>query len=815
MNRRKTNRLLSNFFTAAAASLLAVLASLSAGESSRAQDFGSSCAPPSSAGTGVAAGSASVLIGRFTTLGSSAAGSSLDPEAIGSILRPIVNASLLEDPGVKATIWDSGPEKPTEDSSGLTVNNAFIRGTTTNSLSDRDLEALAGDLRTRKCDFLFGGTVTVREELVLITPYLFDVKRRTIEVPFDPVRVRGKGGIAEAGLALGSSLAKALSDRRRPDDVSFVHFYVGCFQDQRNDGATVAKATDGLTRSISAELSADPNYGPAVRPLGGLCDVDAIPKNVQKAALLTGIIGSTSKVATVQPRFELLFRPNSKMSILLDRHSGRTLEALDLTFPYLGEARTLIIALGLPEFQKAIFDDISPTDNSEGAASTAIARVVEDVLSTTPPLPTNPLPLNATEATTPGNPNALKQNASIAEAFAVAYRILSRSAGDVDVAALSHYALGVALQALSENRLAYDHLMRSFALRESISRENSPARYEALGNTLAALGASDGALTIYERAVQQYSSLAAKTVPGGARSRVLKAISQIQIRTGNFPDAKKHLEQIADLSNDYEALMSLAEISSTQNELMGAQGAVRWYSDALKLKPNASDVRLKIARVYGSLAEQSDKRGDLTNAERYYRLALDQTEDQQYRVQVGLIAYREGKYGSAAEQFRIATKATPSTASQIAGEAKSPWSFGWQEAAWLNLIESETLNCQFTSADMDGAQAADNIFAHVPESRVIANYLRTIARAVNPDHAGSLLERDIVYEDTMDQAKKLSEHAAEKSTLTAWDNSVVSNFYKTALSAKPDKITALTELEKTLALPVHNKTSTLSTCINK
>jgi len=67
----------------------------------------------------------------------------------------------------------------------------------------------------------------------------------------------------------------------------------------------------------------------------------------------------------------------------------------------------------------------------------------------------------------------------------------------------------------------------------------------------------------------------------------------------------------------------------------------------------------------------------------------------------------------------------------------------------------------------------------------------------------------------MDQAKKLSEHAAEKSTLTAWDNSVVSNFYKTALSAKPDKITALTELEKTLALPVHNKTSTLSTCINK
>jgi tetratricopeptide (TPR) repeat protein len=245
-----------------------------------------------------------------------------------------------------------------------------------------------------------------------------------------------------------------------------------------------------LGAAVAAGLSADPHYGAGVRVLRSRCIADEAIRSSDsdRTVLLSGKVSGDGKV--VQPWFLFMIRGQEPISVFVERKTETKattpLQEHTLARQYLDEAETFIVALRSPSFQQAIGWENLAGVNSRPADD--FAEVVEAVLSN-PPLPSRSEGGDAKTRT-----------------FVEAYRALGGPTPiPNDIAALSHYALGVGLLADKEDQLAIAHLSRSLSLSPVLPSKNDAQRFEALGLAYAEVGEFDRAMKSLTDALRAYS----------------------------------------------------------------------------------------------------------------------------------------------------------------------------------------------------------------------------------------------------------------------------------------------------------------------
>jgi tetratricopeptide (TPR) repeat protein len=711
-----------------------------------------------------------VMVGRFKSAYKSGA---LVPDPLEPLIQHGVAATLNANGRTVPTIWDV--EQSDDSTLKLLIQAVFARGTEPGATSDRINASLSHELRQRGCDYLVGGDLNIGAGFTIVSPYLFDVARGTVEVPFKPLATAREDGIVDLGMEFGTRLAEELSHRSKPGNLSEFTWLVGCFLIDGTDGKAGLALAQHLTTEVSAELSGDQNYSFGVRPAGSKCEPIG---EANKAVLLTGNVLAGETALSLRPRFEFGSR-----RLTLDKRDTRPSASDELTRQYLSEVKTFIFAAALPGFVDALFRDEDSQD------SVSDLEVIADDLGA---------------MLIEGDTAVSYATEKVGKSLAKTYLALSRKTDDPVISALSHMIFGTVLQAAARSQggrpesvsyslLAIDQLNHSLAISRKVPPRTEAQRDEALGMLYARLGAHEAAVYFLEDAFTHYKS---QTLVD-AQARVRKEIGHIRVSVGDLKHARSEFEAVPNLTNDFEALASLGDVSLKLGELAGANGAERWYNDALKLAPESSIVRTKLSQVYGGLAGRS---GQVADQEKYYRLALALEEDAGYHYNLGLIEYNKGAYTQAVQEYRTIVDA----------KSTDLQSYRWVEAAWLNLLEAEMLAGELPDAIRDSGRAADLVFNGNPGSRLLAMYLRVVAEALKETTGDvSLLYQSHNYQAVIDEMNNLGSAPTEavkfggeppRSIGLKWDNAKLSSYYHERLSANPARSAALDSLAKLIGI---------------
>jgi tetratricopeptide (TPR) repeat protein len=760
--------------------VFATFLTILSGKSCDAQELATRCEPAPENGV-------SVLIGRFITNDSSSDDSlgaghpPSDGDRSETVIQTVVATSLRSDAqarqlGASVTIWDTRSTQGSSDDAIVQnlLDKAFSRGALSDQGSDRDISVLSSELRDRRCGFVIGGEVRRGKDVTVIAPYLIDVARGTVEAPFRPIAVSRGDGLIPAGLELGARLGAELDRRRQPNEDTYASLLIGCFDNRGKDPKQYQKAAYQLTHSVATQLSGDPDYGAGARPLNSPCDNDeaASLSKARRAILFSGLVIRDDARLLVQPLFEVFVpgRVSPLLSVSMDpieqigppSTNAVASQPDGLSRQYLSEVKTFVVALRSRGFEDALRDEtrqvVGTATDAEGFAK-ELGTLVETMRS------------NA--------PKTAKREDAMARVYARAYAVLTAASNPSKIAGLSHYALGAALQADSENHLAVEQLTRSFQLDKNFPRIASAQRFETLGLAYKELGASDAAVSTLADAAKLYLP----DHPIDA-SRALKTSAGVRLSINDLPGAMTDLETVPNFKNDIDTLALLGDVSFNHGEY---KDSVEWFREAIALK-DAPELKLhvKLARAYAAMGAP-DKYGCFgLDAEENLLKALKEDDNPYYRLRVGLLQYTTKRYADAIDNFRRVIDADNA-------------SFQWAEAAWLDLIESEILAGDFAKADED-AEKASAVFAKIPDSQLLASYLRTLARALeSPDADDASLKQDPVYKETMNEA------ATKKATSLLWDNSKLSKFYHDKFIHgdihRSPRLDTITELETSIGIP--------------
>jgi tetratricopeptide (TPR) repeat protein len=602
---------------------------------------------------------------------------------------------------------------------------------------------LGSELKARGCDYIIGGEVTVGK-LSIITPYLFDVRAGTLEIPFQPV---AGVDISLSARELAERLSKTLGKRASAKGGTKTNFLVGCFGSSKAiDREQFDTLSRVITRVASSEISADPHFpGVAVRPLSSTCNDAAVaPDDRTRTILFTGEIEPAGKLVSLRPRFEMKEPQGSRIVVTMDRIDQKGTPE-DFIRVYANEVRTFAVIFGGPELEEAAVQILSQ------------------------PRPVTDLVALAAEF------DALLGEARYMEAFGLSYRVISDNPDLPKAISLSRFTIGRGLLKRSETVLALSQLTKALALQDSLPPLTRAQLNETIGYTYAAVGAQPAAITRLEDASAEYDSL--NLIPQVATVR--KAIAGVRLKTGDLKRAKADLQSVSGLSADFDTLFLLGQISLRTGELDGRGGALQWANDALKVG-DTPEARALAAEVYGAIGQRSVQEKKPKLAELAFRSSLDYAENAEIRYLAGYAAYEDGRFDKAAEDFRkIVNSATPAP-------------FRWNEAAWLTLLECYILAGNYAEADRQGGQATDSVFIKVPESRVLALYLRAVARALmDPRQEADVFEKDAVYQQT------LAGIPTQKLRME-WNNKRLSSYYEKMLAANPERLRKIKELSQKL-----------------
>ncbi len=596
----------------------------------------------------------------------------------------------------------------------------------------------------RGCDYVVGGEVTATGKLYIITPYLFDVRAGTLEVPFEPVA--GTDILFNAKV-LAERLTKTLEKRDSAKGGIRTDFLVGCFRlpnaaDQQQFD-TISRA---ITRFASSEISGDPHFpGVAVRPLDSVCKDAAVSPDAQSRVILfTGEIELAGKLVSLRPRFEMTEPQGSRIAVTMDRIVQQgTLD--EFIRQYTNEVRTFAVIFGGPVL--------------EDAAVQSLSR----------PRPVNDLVALSAEF------DALLGGSRYTEAFGLSYRVISDNPDFSKAISISRFTIGRALLKRSETVLALSQLTKALALQEGLPPLTKAQLNETVGNTYAALGAHPAAITRLEDASAAYDGLGLTPQVAAVR----KAIAGVRLKTGDLKRAKADLQSVPNLSADFDALLLLGQVSLRAGELDGRGGALQWVNDALKVR-DAPEARALAADIHGTIGRRASHEKKPKLAESSFRNSLEYRENAEFRYLAGYAAYEDGRLDKAADDFRKIVNST------------EPTPFRWTEAAWLALLECNILAGNYAEADQQGEQATNSVFLKVSESQILALYLRTVARALlEPRQEASTFEKDPIYQQT------LAGVPAQKLRMD-WDNKRLSNYYEKLLAGNPEKLRKLKELAQRL-----------------
>lgn len=686
--------------------------------------------------------STQILVGRFLIAGRSS-------ETLPNV-EPVLQAEVganLRGPRVSVSTWSPASSPELDKTLGQLIDDVFSQGPRGDAAAQKVRSQLGPELRARGCDYVIGGEVNAAGKLFIITPYLFDVRASTLEVPFEPV---AGVDISLSARELAERLLKALEKRPSAKGGVRTSFLVGCFglpnTADREQFDAISRA---ITRVVSSEISGDPHFpGVAVRPLGSICnDAAASPDQQTRTILFTGEIELTGKLVSLRPRFEIKEPQGSRIVMTMDRIVQQGTPE-DFIRQYTNEVRTFAVIFG-----GSAFEDVA----------------VQSLLR---PRPVTDLVALAAEF------DALLGESRYTEAFGLSYRVISDNPDSSKAISISRFTIGRGLLKRSEPVLALSQLTKALLLQEGLPPLTRAQLNETLGYTYAAVGVPPSAITRLEDASAAYDSLGLAPQVAAVR----KAIAGVRLKTGDLKRAKADLQSVPGLPADFDTLLLLGQISLKTGELEGRGGALQWVNDSLKVRPDAPEARALAAEVYGTIGRRALQEKKPKLAEPAYRSSLEYGENAEYRYLAGYAAYEDNRFDKAAADFRKIVNST------------APTPFRWTEAAWLTLIECYILTGNYAEADQQGGQATDSVFIKVPESQVLALYLRTVARALmEPRQEASVFEKDAIYQQTLAAAPTQNQKLRME-----WDNKRLSGYYEKMLAGNPEKLRKIKELAQKL-----------------
>jgi tetratricopeptide (TPR) repeat protein len=714
--------------------LLAVIISILGTQVSRAQGMDAPC-------QGATTGGIRILVGRFLTAGTSSdAAAKVEP-----FLQAAVGVYLRDDP--RATVFASNPALSSESEKALKplIDAVFSLGPQGDAAAQRVRFLLGSELQARGCDYVIGGEVNAGT-LYIITPYLFDVRAATLEVPFEPVVGED---LTRNARDLATRFSQILRARDSPKEGIKTELVVGCFglpnTTDRDQADTIAST---ITRMVSGEISGDPNY-PAVRPLGSACSKNstAQPDEQTRTIAFGGDIESASKRVILLPRF-VVKEPHRSPAVVTMERIREQESREELIRQYTNEVRTFIVAFGRPVVEWSALEPLWRSRRVTDADVGALAAEFD----------------------------AMLREARYTEAFALAYRVISDNPDSSKDISLSRFTIGQALLKRSEPALALSQLTKALAMQDGLPPLTKAQLNETLGMTYTTLGAFPNAITRLEDASTAYVGLGLDKQ--GATVR--KEIAAVRIKMGDLKRAKTDLLSVSGLSSDFDALLLLSQVSFKAGDLDGPQGALQWANDALKVRPDAPEARSAAEDIYGAIGQRAllDKKPKV--AESAFRTSLSLEEKPQYRYLAGFSAYTDSGFDRAIDDFRRITNST------------APTPYRWTEAAWLTLLECYILVGNYAEADRQGERAMQTAFLKVPDSQLVALYLRTVARALSdPVQEASIFEKDAVYQQT------LAGVPTQKLRLN-WDNKRLATYYEKVLRDNPEKLRKIRDLAQQL-----------------
>ncbi|MEA2986955.1 MAG: hypothetical protein QOD94_3209 [Alphaproteobacteria bacterium] len=675
-----------------------------------------------------------VLLGRFSLFGE------FEPNLRHTLNQVFVNNlewGLLQQPEVSVfgSKSDSIDLQRFRDLPDL-IDNAFnISVTATQSTQGRAVDphgqALLAALKANNCEYLFGGRISKEGALINVEPYLLNVQSGEISRPFAP-----STGDAQSLLKIAEHFTRELSSylrERHWPDLRGRFVEVTCFAWTDTLPLIIRSSADVFSelmrRYVLQALAADKKF--SVRPSAGQpssCEPSAPEKDREVAAVVTGEI-------TLRDLMSMELRPSVRLVA-----QSYSVALAPVTYAFSSPPSSLITKLPM-EFAvqvRAFLVAVTRRDGSFPEPDVVAATDLESIVSSL-------------------GRGTVDERAAIA-----AYAELSRNRQD----SRAHWILARVFQTKQETELALQHFLKAKDGEKSLPLSARAELNEGLGEFTK------------EPAERTKYFLAAKELHREAQDesgvrRAGRGLAIAMYLGGQKKEAVAELQQQADLERDSESLRLLGWFLSLSEQ---EADAIPWLSKALLANPRDGEARSLLADAYERLGRKALVANQFIAAREDFGLASSYRESGHLFYLAGLSAYELGDLRDAATLFERMVR-LPSDKSTLK----------MAEASWLTLLECYLLLGDYAAVERRG-QDASSFLRWLPDSRLLAAYLRLIGRVVaDPQADITTIKKEPAYREI----ESVPSEASAKNL--RWTNNKVAEYLAKKVS-DPEKTKFVAEL---------------------
>jgi tetratricopeptide (TPR) repeat protein len=627
------------------------------------------------------------------------------------------------------TVWD-------QDLAGKSqvapwINEIFVRGASDDNLTSRISRDLAAYLRENDCDYLVGGQVTADGPLIGLTPFILIAREEKFEPGAKGPVKRPFGAILQTEPVSANRLAEAFGARfsvfvaqvRAPNQI-----FIGCFTDRsgkRNPALTnLARSVTGtkLANSLKGTISIIEERVP--------CEGAALPWGDKPTARLGGEVTIRGKQTELLTTIQLPIQGTR----LEFRSAGPSTAFKDIVDGQSDHVVSFFAAITKPDGSWPSSTSTSPFENPIASIEALIAQ---------------------------GDKEA---------AALVAYKLHFEKPSDP----VANFALGRALTNKGLYSAAIGPLKSALASNASLSNAQQALTLEALGESMAATGAPQTAITYFTEAQNKYAA-------GGDAAGISRSARQSALllaKANNVKDAQERLLQIPHIKEDKDSAFLLSQIMLMVGNV---DGASEWLEHARKLSPSDDRIASAGANVFAFLGDRALTARDFRAAISYLEKSASYKESSRVRYAAGYAAAEDNNHPVAIAHFEKAIAAATGD------------NFGlWAEASWLGLLESHLLLKDFEKLERFGKEASEIALSRTTAPRLLALYMRLIGRVSQGNYADvTQLESDSIFQEieTVRRVTSLKDFA--------WNNDAIRSFLKTS-TAPPEQANLLLTLTETL-----------------
>jgi tetratricopeptide (TPR) repeat protein len=660
-----------------------------------------------------------VLIGPFTVSG--ATRSNLDAE-VGNIIAYTIVALLFDSRELAVMPWNPGFRGfESRQLSDLTeLLGAPLSYESTPERTDKEgfrrIGAIANALRTRGCDYLFGGSIFFDASTISISTYLLN--SRTAEIS----RRAGASSFDRA-TSLGQVIASLTERLRRELQPSFLpqrKFEIGCLRlssgpqtQTQIDSSKIATAkmlSREIQQGILEVLRQKTKNFRSQFPDEGICqspEAEFVDSN--SFALFTGEISLSESANTLTPRIRMNVRDGDRL-----RSVPITLMQADLD------------PSKIASVERSYFEQIRLFFEALGESSLALLELTNLNFQIDEAEQFSKFKLFDLEATDPPDADAY---------LILGYKLLSRELASP----LSFSILGVAFLQKGKWELAIASLSRAMQLAQDQiiflnSSAASPVRadaidrdffvahcWELLASAQLNAGFADDAGLSLAKARAQFKMI---NDPKGV-GRVNRISAKLTLRTQGAAKAIQQLKEGSVDQSDYRSLLLLGTLEASKGNLDEALTTL----DAVAVQMDRSDspARIALGDAYEAIGDQLlDKKEQLSVGswiltQASFEKALEAREAQSSRYKLAYAIKASGDLAKAENIFRL-----------IANSPKDENDIRWIEAAWLELLETDLLLGRFDYVVERSSLALDVLRGPLhDDARLVVKYISLLASSLS------------------------------------------------------------------------------------